>query len=433
MWTIDIIVRVTQVFFWSCVAFFTFFLGVPIVLLRRDPTPRRRRIGRLAAAVFRDFLQRLGATFLKVGQILSTRPDILPEYAIDELSRLQDQVPPFPFAQVRRTLERELGVPPEQIFESLNPVPLASASVAQVHFGTLPSGEQVAVKVRRPNIVRTAQLDETIMRFFARCTSIIPTIHFLSPVESVQEFCTAIREQLDLTREATNNRQFTANFAGDTEVRFPHLYEQWCSPSVLTMEYIAGVKECCLSTIDADPKQLARIGSRAVLKMIFRHGFVHADLHPGNILFEEGPRVTFIDLGLVGRVDELRRRRLAELFFALTTNDGATVARIMYEQSPHKDVRDYSAYETDVRTFISTFYAKRLGDVEISLLIGQVFRLIRRHRIRADASFTIINIAFIVMEGLGKKLDPTMDLFTETMPFLQEMLSSGQREGQAVS
>lgn len=425
MWTLQVIARVAQVFFWSFVAFWRFVLWLPFVLLRRSAEPRRRRAGALSANVFRRLLQDLGATFIKVGQILSTRPDILPEFAIAELSLLQDQVPPFQFAVVTRTIEAELGQPIAQLFKRLDTTPIASASVAQVHAGELPTGERVAVKVRRPNIERTAELDETVMKLFARMIAFIPTVHFLSPVESVSEFCAAIRDQLDLTKEAANNRRFRANFADSSEVRFPALYDALCSPAVLTMELVDGVKEDRLSTIDADPKKLARIGSRAVLQMIFRHGFVHADLHPGNILFEPGNRVTFIDLGMVGRIDPERRRALGRLFFALAANDGATVARVMYEQSPHKAVSDYEAYEADVKDFISTFYAKRLGDVEISLLIGSVFRIIRRHRIRAEAAFTIINIAFIVMEGLGKKLDPTMDLFTETMPFLAELLAQG--------
>ena len=430
MWTVQIIIRVAQVLLWSTVAFWRLVLRMPLVLLRGGDVPRRRRAGALVANVGRRWLQDLGATFIKVGQILSTRPDILPDHAIAELALLQDQVPPFPFRHVVHTIETELGRPVEQIFTRLDPTPIASASVAQVHVGLLPTGEEVAVKVRRPNIVRKAELDETIMKLFARLVSVIPTVHFLSPVESVSEFCAAIRDQLDLRKEAANNRRFQANFEGMADVRFPALYDALCTPSILTMEYIRGVKEDRLDTIDADPRKLARIGSRAVLHMIFRHGFVHADLHPGNILFEPGNRVCFIDLGMVGRVDPERRRALAQLFFALAANDGATVARVMYEQSPHKAVTDYDAYEKDVQGFIATFYAKRLGDVEVSLLIGNVFRIIRRHRIRAEAAFTVINIAFIVMEGLGKKLDPTMDLFGETMPFLGELLAEKAQQGQ---
>lgn len=425
MWTLQIIIRVAQVLLWSTVAFWRFTLRLPLVLLTGDG-PRRQRAAALASNVLRRWLQDLGATFIKVGQILSTRPDILPDHAIAELALLQDRVPPFPFRHVAQTIQDELGRPVEQVFARLEPVPIASASVAQVHEGELPTGERVAVKVRRPNIVRKAELDETIMKLFARLVALVPTIHFLSPVESVSEFCAAIRDQLDLRKEAANNRRFRANFDEIPDVRFPALHDALCTPSILTMELVDGVKEDRLHTIDADPRKLARIGSRAVLHMIFRHGFVHADLHPGNILFEPGDRVCFIDLGMVGRIDPDRRRALARLFFALAGNDGATVARVMYEQSPHKAVADYAAYEHDVKAFISTFYSKRLGDVEVSLLIGNVFRIIRRHRIRAEAAFTVINIAFIVMEGLGKKLDPTMDLFSETMPFLGELLAEGR-------
>ncbi len=420
--------RMSWIVFRCTAAFFHFWLWVPVLLLwpglaARAGEGRRAAVLRHAAFVFRLTLQHLGATFIKVGQILSTRPDILPRPVIDELANLQDKVPPRPFSEIRTVVETDLGRSLETAFASFERAPIASASVAQVHRAVLEDGTVVAVKVRRPEVPRQVAFDESVMVLLARLVSWIPTVHLLSPEATVHEFCFAVREQLDFRKEAANNRRFQENFKGDPDIRFPALFEPLCGEAVLTMEFVNGVKDTELDRLGLDTKRLARIGARAILHMVYSHGFVHADLHPGNILYQPDHKVVLIDLGMVGLLDDTRRNGLAATILALARNDGRTVARFLYEGSPHKAVPDYAEYEADVCKLVASTQGKAIGDLEMSVLIGQVFDIARRHRLRADAAFTTVNIAMLVVEGLGKKLDPTFDMFTFVQPYLFEVLS----------
>jgi len=246
----------------------------------------RRRAQRKAwfADRLRALLRGLGATYVKVGQIMSTRPDLLPPHVIAALETLQDDVGAFAYRHVERTFRDDFGRVPEEVFATFDRQPIASASVAQVHRATLPDGREVAVKVRRPRVEQIVEFDLGIMRALARVIALVPSFRLLAPVESVDEFGRAIRTQIDLTVEADNNRRFHRNFASMTDVGLPDLVPQLCSARVLTMTFVRGVKLMEHRKVGADPSRLARIGFQLLLKMVFEDGFVHADLHPGNIL-----------------------------------------------------------------------------------------------------------------------------------------------------
>jgi ubiquinone biosynthesis protein len=405
-------------------AFLQFLLFVPWVLLRGLGSEGVRiSFRRHCAHVFRVYLQNLGATFIKVGQILSTRPDIIPEDLALELAELQDHVPPFTFRSLKRVFQGDQGKTLDEVFSHFESKPVASASVAQVHRATLHDGSDVAVKVRRPNVVKQAAFDEAIMLLLARLVSWIPTIEILAPRETIHEFCVAVRNQLDFRKEAANNRRFQAIFADDPDVFVPRLYEDFCGEAVLVMEYVVGVKDSEIDTLKLDRKRLAQIGVRSILKMIYEHGFVHADLHPGNILFQPDNRVYFIDLGMVGEIDETRRNGLAATILGLARNDGRTVARFMYDGSPRKSIPDYEEYEKDVCALVHKLHQKSLQQFEMSEAIGAVFDICRRHKLHADPAFTTINIAMIVVEGLGKKLDPDLNLFAYIQPYLMKVVA----------
>lgn len=415
--------RALMIFLFVLGAFVRFFVGWLVLLLLFQPKARRQEwFGRCFVGLFRS----LGATFIKVGQIMSTRPDLFPPHVIHALETLQDNVGPFPYALVQRTIVDELGKPPEEIFAEFQPQPIASASVAQVHKARMHDGRVVAVKVRRPKIEQIVEFDLRVMRLFAKLMCIVPSVAMLAPVESVDEFGRGIRMQLDFRIEAANNRRFRKMFAGDPDVLFPALVEELCTGRVLVMEFIDGTKilsfkreaqHATTVEIEKKAKRLAAIGFRVMLKMVFEDGFVHADLHPGNIFITRDERVAILDLGLVGELDDVHRAGFARYFAAWAQGDGKTMAKLMSELSPTRQIRDYAGYESAVVEFVKKYYGKKLGEVQVSLVFMDMMNILRRFRVRVNPTFTLVNIAIAVTEGIGKQLDPDVDLMAEALPF----------------
>jgi ubiquinone biosynthesis protein len=405
------------------------FVRASLVLLgtavRRGPTHRDAWLGALGRALVAA-CHELGATFIKVGQIASTRADLLPAPVVAELSTLRDQVPPFPFEQVREIVEAELGRPLEECFATFAAAPVAAASVAQVHRATLADGTPLAVKVRRPDIAQKVALDRSILLFLGRgLERVIPSLRLIALEGALLSFCTAVEEQLSLRAEAENNRRFTDNFVGDPEVRFPRLYPALCSDAVLTMEFVDGVHERDLETSAVDVRGVVASGMRCVCRMIFLHGFVHADLHPGNMRFLAPSTIVLLDLGLVGRLEDEDRLRTAQMLFAFATGDGRTVARIFHDSSPHAAPPDYAAYEAELAGFVEALQKRGMAEVQLALEIGRLFDVLRRHRVQARSHMTMVNLALMTAEGLGKRLAPELSLADEALPYLAEALAAG--------
>jgi ubiquinone biosynthesis protein len=374
----------------------------------------------------RALVRGLGATYVKVGQIMSTRPDLLPPHIIRALETLQDDVGAFPYRHVEAAFRADFGKAPEEVFATFERDPVASASIAQVHRAVLADGREVAVKVRRPRVEQIVAFDLTVMRAVARMVALVPSFRLLAPVESVDEFGRAIRTQIDLTVEADNNRRFRQMFAGMPDVSLPELVPELCSPRILTMSFVRGVKLMEHRKIGADPTRLAKIGFHLLLKMVFEDGFVHADLHPGNILVTAEGVVTLLDLGLTATLDETYRRVFAVYFAAWAQGDGATMARVMVEYSPGEPPADYAAYEKDIMGFVSRYHGKALGEVAVSQVVFDMMGILRRHRVRVNAVFTMVNIAMAVTEGIGKQLDPRLDLMNEALPFFARLRAAAK-------
>lgn len=402
--------------------------GVALGVLLREAWRLRRdgRSGMVRAAgrAHVALCHRLGATFIKVGQIASTRGDLLPPELVEELATLRDQVPPFPFEDARRVIETSLGRPLEAIYSSFDRLPVAAASVAQVHRAThAASGAVVAVKVRRPDIAEKVALDRSILLAAARLAErLVPSLRLVSLAEAVATFCNAVEHQIDLRNEADHNRRFRANFRDEPELHFPALFEDACSSEVLTMEFIDALDEEDLFDRGVDVHKVVMTGMRCVCRMIFSHGFVHADLHPGNMRFEPDGRIVLFDLGLVGALPDGDRLTNAKLLFAFATGDGKTVARLFYDSSPHTATPDYAVYEREISDFVERLRVLGLGNVQLALEIGRIFDILRRHRIQARSHMTMVNLALATAEGLGKRLAPDLSLADEALPYLAEAL-----------
>jgi len=401
----------------GCIAAATFAGGA-----LRAGRDRDARLAALGVALV-ELCTRLGATFIKVGQIASTRSDLLPGPLVRELARLRDEVPPFPADEARRILEQEFGQPVGALFASFDPEPVAAASVAQVHRATLNDGRAAAVKVRRPDIARKVELDRSILLTSGRVLErLVPSLRLVALEGALRQFCAAVEEQLDLRIEAENNRRFTRNFADDPGVVFPELVPALCSDAVLTMQFVDGVHERDLESSEIDVHAVVKSGMRCVCRMIFLHGFVHADLHPGNMRFLPPGRVALFDLGLVGRIDDTDRLSTARMLFAFATGDGATVARIFHDSSPRALPPSYAAYENEMKEFVGGLQSRGLGNVQLALEIGRLFDILRRHRIQARSHMTMVNLALMTAEGLGKRLAPELTLTDEALPYLAEAL-----------
>lgn len=396
------------------------FAGAWLALRRRDDEALPRAGGRALVGL----CSTLGATFIKIGQIASTRADLLPRALVDELSVLQDRVPPFSFDVVRRTIEMELGAPLEAIYTRFDVEPVAAASVAQVHRAVLrENGAMVAVKVRRPDIVDKVRLDRSILLVVARALErLIPSLRLVSLESAVRTFCEAVEEQIHFTREAANNARFSANFANDPDIAFPLLHLAACSDAVLTMDFVEGVREAELEAHGIDVHRIVTAGMRCVCRMIFLHGFVHADLHAGNLRFFPPGRVVLLDVGLVGRLTDDDRVTTAQTLYAFATGDGRTVARMFYDHAPFKATPDYDAYEREVIALVDSLYRRGLGTMQVTVEIGRIFDVLRRHRIHARSHMTMVNLALMAAEGLGKRLDPDLSLTDEALPYLAEAI-----------
>ncbi len=386
-----------------------------LLVVFAGPVRRRAWFGQCLLDLFRH----LGATFIKVGQIMSTRPDLLPEHITQALAHLQDDVGPFPFEAVARTIAEDLGRPIEQIFAEFSPRPIASASVAQVHKARLLDGRIVAVKVRRPDVLEICSFDLAVMHKVAHVIGKIPSLAAVAPESTVDQFGRAIYAQLDFRVEAGNNRRFRENFRDEPDVVFPEIFAEFCSERILCMTYIEGTKLLDARKGPSDPKRIARLGLRALMKMIFVDGFVHADLHPGNIFVLENNRIAIVDLGLVGELDPPHRAIFSRFFAAWASRDADTMAHLLCSVAVHptEGSEAFERFRASMVEFMARTWGQPMAQVHPGKLLLDMLALLRRHRIRMAPAFTIVYIAIAVTEGIARQLDPNLDLMAEAIPF----------------
>ncbi len=381
-------------------------------------------VERLRGETLADLLQRLGATYVKFGQILGSRPDLLGPGYIKALARLQDAVAPAPFADIETVLREDLGPDFRTRVVELDETPLAAASVAHVHRARLADGREVALKVQRPRARAQIERDLSLLHVGAGILNLIPPVRLLSLPGAVSHFGASLRGQLDFRQEAENNRKFAQNFAASPDVRVPFLVDGLCTTRVLAMELIHGVKASEPEKVSGDRRRLARVGAETVLKMIFQDGFVHADLHPGNVMLTADDKVVMIDFGMVAAIAPDMVRPWLDTNLALAQHDGKRAAHMFYCYAPQVGTRDYAQYENEVEVFFQSLYGKKLGDIEVSGVVGTIMGILRKHRVQIDPAFTVVHVSMLVAEGLGKQLDPSIDMVALSKPFLFEALAT---------
>jgi ubiquinone biosynthesis protein len=391
-----------------------------------DASPESR--GMPLARRLRTAVEELGPTFIKLGQILSTRADLLPADIIAELQHLQDNVPELKWDDVREVIERETGGAVDVHFAEFREKPLACASIAQVHRAVLRDGQrEVVVKVQRPNIAGRIDSDLSILAFFARqAASAIPDLELMDPVGIVAEFDRALRKELDFTNELSNIKRFQGNFAGYEGVHIPEVFESISTSRVLVMEFINGVKITQAGTAYGhDMTAMAPKMLQALLKMIFKDGYFHGDLHPGNILVRPDGEIGLIDYGLVGRLSRTQRDYILDIFIALSRRDYAAVSRVFFDigvKVPGVQYR-YEEFEADVIELMESHLdSKSLAEIDIGTFFRDIVSGAIKHKIRMPPTYTMVFKALMTVEGIGKSIAPDLDFIEHAQPFVREVL-----------
>ncbi len=401
---------------------FLFFLSPWMWLGRTRRAPRGERL-RLA-------LQELGPIFVKFGQAVSTRRDLLPPDIADELAKLQDRVPPFPAALARAAIERTLGRPVEQIFAHFEDEPLAAASIAQVHAARLENGREVVVKIVRPGMRARIERDlEVLFTLAALAQRYWREARRLRPVELVSEYEKTILDELDLMREAANATQLKRNFASSDLLYVPEVFWDFCSTEVMVMERIHGIPISDMARLRAlgtNFERLAENGVRIFFTQVFRHNFFHADMHPGNIFVladdPQRPRYAAIDFGIMGTLDPRDQHYLAENFLAVFERDYRRVAVLHVESGWVPPQTRIDEMESAIRTVCEPIFDRPLSDISFGHLLLRLFEISRRFNMQIQPQLMLLQKTLFNVEGLGRELYPQLDIWTTATPILREWM-----------
>jgi ubiquinone biosynthesis protein len=386
-----------------------------------------RHLERPRAERLRMALETLGPIFVKFGQVLSTRRDLLPSDIADELARLQDQVPPFPAEQVIAILARVYGKPVDQVFDEFEREPVASASVAQVHLAKLPDGTEVAVKVLRPGIAQVIANDLALIDAGATLVELLWSDgKRLKPHEVVAEFAKHLEVELDLMREAANASQLRRNFEHSPLLLVPEIHWDYCSTGVMVMQRMRGTPVSHVDALRAqgvDIPKLARAGVEIFFTQVFRDGFFHADMHPGNIFVSPEGQYIALDFGIMGTLTETDQDYLAQNFIAFFRRDYRRVAEAHIESGWAPKDTPIDEFEAAVRTVCEPIFNKPLKEISFGKVLLRLFQTSRRFNIEVQPQLVMLQKTLLNIEGLGRDLDPDLDLWVTAKPFLERWMS----------
>ncbi len=389
---------------------------------------RRRRLSR--AERLRLALTELGPIFVKFGQAVSTRRDLLPADIADELVKLQDRVPPFPGEIARATIERAYGRSVQELFKEFDEAPLAAASIAQVHAARLPDGTEVVVKVLRPDMRAVIERDLEVLYALARLAEKYwPEGRRLRPIEVVAEYEKTVLDELDLMREAANAAQLRRNFAGSDLLYVPEIHWDYCRTNVMVMERIRGIQisdMVRLREVGADIAKLAQNGVRIFFTQVFQHNFFHADMHPGNIFVladdPANPRYAAVDFGIVGTLDPRDQRYLADNFLAVFDRDYRRVATLHVESGWVPPQTRVDEMESAVRTVCEPIFDRPLKDISFGHILLRLFEISRRFNMVIQPQLVLLQKTLLNVEGLGRELYPELDVWNTASPILREWM-----------
>jgi ubiquinone biosynthesis protein len=387
---------------------------------------RRESVRLEPAQRARKALEELGPTFIKLGQVMATRVDLFPPSWIAEFEKLLTDTPPVPFDELLPEVERALGRSPFEVFRDLDPVPFASASIAQVHRAKLADGTPVVLKIRRPGIRAKVEADLRLLTQVAQLVeSEVPEARRFHPVEIAAQFARSLEREMDLAVEARNVERLAKNFEGDPYILIPKVYREWTSEVMNVQEHVDGVPGTDLAAVRAaglDPQVLAARGVESSLKMILVDGFFHADPHPGNVIFLPGNRIAMIDCGMVGRLSPLRRNQVVDLLAGLARLDEDAMIDVLLDWAGDAYV-DEARLAADVNELVFEYEGVPLKDIRIGPLLRQFAAIIRAHSIAMPADLTLMFKALITMEGLGRQFDPEFQLLDHLTPMLRRALA----------
>ncbi len=388
---------------------------------------RRKRAGRqppgrrLATA-----LAKLGPSFIKLGQALSTRPDLIGAEVAADLADLQDRLPPFPFTQARKILEEDFDRPPEELYRSFDPTPIAAASIAQVHFAVTVEGADVAVKILRPGIRAAFRRDIDVFYWLAEIIERTqPSIRRLKPVEAVAAFAQTVEMEMDLRFEAAAAVEFANNFSDDKTLQIPFVDWQRTSQRVLTVERICGTaidESERLIQAGINPRDVVARAANAFFNMVFRDGFFHGDLHPGNMFVGSKGEVILIDFGITGRVDQQTRRYLGEMLLGFLTADYRRVAEIHFEAGYVPANRSVDAFTQACRSVAEPIFGRPMNEISIGRLLGHLFKVTEAFGMETQPQLLLLQKTMITAEGVGRNLAPDVNMWTLARPLIEKWI-----------
>lgn len=393
---------------------------------------RKEKVESLTRAErFRRTLQELGPTFVKMGQILSTRPDLLPLPVVKELEKLQYDVAAFPFEDARQIIETELGRPLDQLFREFSNVPLAAASIGQVYKARLMTGEWAVVKVQRPGIKHTIDVDLEIMHHLAQLMErYLAGWDIHRPTLIVDELAHTFEQEIDYTVEAAHLERFAREFEGNPTIHVPKLHRSLSTKRVLTLEFVEGIRASAIDQLDRegyDRKEIARRGADLIMAQIFIHGFFHADPHPGNVFILPHNVICFIDFGMIGRMDRTTREQVADLVLAVVRQDESAAADAILRLTLTDKEIDRRLLERNVAELMDQYTYRPLKEIEFGKLLQQLMEIAGRYRLRVPADLFMMLKSLATAEALARDLDPDFDITSRAAPFIRKVIRDRYR------